>query len=109
MVVVSHLKQKTNFLRIAKCSILFYLLQSLLWQKGWPLTSIDGALLLHLGSIDDSLVRIQDIYLCIRSVTSNVSPKLFACWRRSLSDSIVYHELDPAKRKLIESALEICI
>lgn len=54
---------------------------------------------MHLGTIDDSLVRLQDFYLCIRSGASNASSKLFACWRTSISDSIVYHELDPDKRK----------
>jgi hypothetical protein len=54
---------------------------------------------LHLGVIDESLVRLQDFYLCIRSGASNVSSGLYACWRTSLSDSIVYHELDPEKRE----------
>lgn len=56
--------------------------------------------MLHLGAVDESLVRLQDFYLCIRSSASDVSSRLFACWRTSLSDSsIVYHELDPEKRK----------
>lgn len=55
--------------------------------------------MLHLGTLDESLVRLQDFYLCIRSGASNVSSGLYACWRTSLNDSIVYHELDPEKRK----------
>lgn len=78
---------------------MFILFQNRVWQKGWPLTLSDGALVLHLGTIDESLVRLQDFYLCIRSGASNVSSKLFACWRTSSSDSIVYHELDLDKRK----------
>jgi hypothetical protein len=77
----------------------FPLQSSQLWQKGWPLTLSNGALVLHLGTIDESLVRLQDFYLCIRSGASNVSSGLYACWRTSLSDSIVYHELDPEKRE----------
>lgn len=78
---------------------LTFLLQNQLWQKGWPLTLTDGALVLHLGTIDESLVRLQDFYLCIRS-ESNVASKLFACWRTSINDSIVYRELEPEKSKL---------
>lgn len=59
--------------------------------------------MLHLGTIDESLVRLQDFYLCIRPGASNVSSGLYACWRTSLNDSIIYHELDPEKRKLFES------
>lgn len=67
------------------------------------MTLADGALVLHLGELDESLVRLQDFYLCIRSSASNVSAKLHACWRTSISDSIVYHELDPEKRESIVS------
>lgn len=73
--------------------------QNQLWQKGWPLILAEGALVLHLGELDESLVRLQDFYLCIRTSASNVSAKLYACWRTSISDSIVYHELDPEKRE----------
>lgn len=87
---------------------MFISFQNRLWQKGWPLTLTDGSLVLHLGTIDESLVRLQDFYLCIRSGASNVSSKLFACWRTSISDSIVYHELDPDKRKSLWNFLSTC-
>lgn len=70
-----------------------------LWHEGWPLTLSKGELVLHLGSIDESLVRLQDCFLCIQSTAPNVPSKLFACWRKSLDDTIIYRELDSVKRK----------
>lgn len=90
---------------LSKCVMMWLLsLQNSLWQKGWPLALTDGALALHLGAIDESLVRLQDFYLCIRS-ESDVASKLYACWRTSINDSIIYHELEPEKRKRIKISI----
>lgn len=85
------------FLMILLC---FSLQNHQLWHEGWPLTLSKGELVLHFGSIDESLVRLQDCFICIRSPASNVPSKLYACWRKSLNDTIIYRELDSEKRKL---------
>lgn len=83
----------------------FLLQNDQLWHKGWPLSIKNGTLVLHLGSIDESFIRSQECYLCVRSVKSNVEAALFICWRASnLNEStnrtrgeISYRELDPDK------------
>lgn len=42
-------------------------LQNVLWRKGWPLTTPTGEVILHLGALDDVLVRPGDLYLCVKS------------------------------------------
>ncbi|CRL08309.1 CLUMA_CG021360, isoform A [Clunio marinus] len=79
---------------------------SQVWQKGWPLALSQGALILHLGAIEESLVRSQDIFLCFRS-ESNVAAKLYACWRSSTNDTIVYHALDPEKHPITPLSIEM--
>ncbi|KAG5679443.1 hypothetical protein PVAND_009009 [Polypedilum vanderplanki] len=82
----------------------------LLWQNGWPLTLSSGALVLHLGAIDESLLRNQDFYICIRSTASNVAPALFACWRAAAvheTGIIVYRELDPNKDPITPLHIEM--
>lgn len=73
------------------------------------MTLSNGALALHLGKIDESLVRSQDFYLCIRSSASNVAPALHACWRAtSVHDhQIVYRELDPRKDPITPLHIEM--
>uniref|UniRef100_A0A182K9J1 Uncharacterized protein n=1 Tax=Anopheles christyi TaxID=43041 RepID=A0A182K9J1_9DIPT len=50
------------------------------WCDGWPL-AVAGALVLHLGALDESLVRSQDTYLCIRPEPDTSKPELYAVWR----------------------------
>jgi hypothetical protein len=89
----------------------FHLYRSLqnqqLWQKGWPLTLSNGALTLHLGTIDESLIRHQDFYLCIRSTTSNVAPSLYVCWRANETTGISYRQLDPDKDPITPLQIEM--
>jgi len=84
-----------------------------LWQKGWPLAlcNTGGALVLHLGAIDESLVRPHDIYLCIRSCAADVSAALYACWRAAIVNEsaavIVYRQLDPDKDPITPLSVEM--
>ncbi|XP_070494733.1 uncharacterized protein Pura isoform X3 [Chironomus tepperi] len=78
-----------------------------LWHKGWPLTLTNGSLSLHLGTIDESLVRQQDFYLCIRSATSNVAPSLYVCWRANETTGITYRQLDPDKDPITPLHIEM--
>lgn len=63
----------------------------------------NGALILHLGSLDESFVHNRDCYLCIRSVNSNVTSAIYVCWRANplnesdLHPEISYRELDSDK------------
>lgn len=84
---------------------LFFLLQSLPWRQGWPLT-VSGAVVLHLGALDESLIRPHDIYICIRPNADQTStkPQLSAVWR---SGNIIYHPLNPDKNQLSPIALEM--
>jgi pleckstrin homology domain-containing family G member 4 len=52
---------------------------------------------LHLGSLDESLLRHHEIYLCIRTASDQCGPKLYAVWRTPRQSKIVYHPLDPDK------------
>uniref|UniRef100_A0A182PAZ4 Uncharacterized protein n=1 Tax=Anopheles epiroticus TaxID=199890 RepID=A0A182PAZ4_9DIPT len=54
--------------------------RDLSWCDGWPL-AVAGALVLHLGALDESLVRAQDTYLCIRPAPDTSKPELYAVWR----------------------------
>lgn len=75
----------------------------------------NGALVLHLGSIDESFIRNQECYLCVRSVKSNVEAALYICWRAStLNEStnstpgeITYRELDPDKDPITPLHIEM--
>jgi hypothetical protein len=69
-----------------------------------------GALVLHLGIIDESLVRTQDFYICIHTTASNVAPALYACWRttnESTGGEIVYRKLDPNKDPITALHIEM--
>lgn len=79
--------------------------------------------MLHLGALDESLVRPQDLYLCIRPDPEATSePRLYAVWRgdppsnppttsTTVNDpptsSIVYRQLDPAKDPITPLAVEM--
>lgn len=68
----------------------------------------NGALVLHLGSIDESFIRNQDCYLCVRSSKSNVESTLYVCWRSSASPGeISYRKLDPDKDPLTPLQIEM--
>lgn len=81
-------------------------MQKHLWHEGWPLTTTSGAVVLHLGALDESLVRCQDLYLCVKSVDDH-STQLCAIWRSPIDLSIVYHTIDPDKDSLTPIALEM--
>lgn len=87
-------------------------LQNLLWLNGWPL-SVSGTVVLHLGALDESLLRPHDLYICVKASPSNdpstaVSVHLYAVWRSSSPNlSVVYHQLDPDRTILSPIALEM--
>uniref|UniRef100_A0A182FHZ9 Uncharacterized protein n=1 Tax=Anopheles albimanus TaxID=7167 RepID=A0A182FHZ9_ANOAL len=106
--------------------------QNLSWCEGWPL-AVPGALVLHLGAIDESLVRAQDTYLCIRPEQDTSKAELYAVWRGATSaaaaapsaantepipsppsstssppsSSIVYRRLDPLRDPITPLAVEM--
>lgn len=75
----------------------------------------NGALVLHLGSIDESYLCNQECYLCVRSVKSNVEAALYVCWRastlnestNSLPGEISFRELDPDKDPITPLHIEM--
>uniref|UniRef100_A0A182WLP3 Uncharacterized protein n=1 Tax=Anopheles minimus TaxID=112268 RepID=A0A182WLP3_9DIPT len=97
------------------------------WCDGWPL-AVAGALVLHLGALDESLVRSQDTYLCIRPEPDTSKPELYAVWRGTSTSSaagaatatasnvatgatthpsIVYRRLDPIRDPVTPLAVEM--
>ncbi|KAJ6634647.1 Puratrophin-1 [Pseudolycoriella hygida] len=76
------------------------------WRQGWPL-GVSGAVVLHLGALDESIIRPNDIYICIQPNADQIStnPQLCAVWRRS--GNIIYHPLNPDKSHLSPIALEM--
>lgn len=104
---------------------LLHSLQDLCWHSGWPL-AVGGALVLHLGALDESLVRVQDCYLCIRPEPETHQPCLYAVWRgggtpssdqyrESTTDPpapiqpspVVYRQLDPIVDPITPLAVEM--
>lgn len=75
----------------------------------------NGTLVLHLGSIDESFLRNQECYLCVRSVKSDVAAALYVCWRvtclnestSSALGEITYRELDPDKDPITPLHIEM--
>lgn len=70
--------------------------------------------MLHLGDLDESLVRSQDYYLCIKGNTANDQAKLYACWRSNNSEqssaavsNITYFELDSETDPITPLSLEM--
>lgn len=65
-----------------------------LWQSGWPLLERRGVVL-HLGALNESLLRPGDLYLCIRA---EPSVQLCAAWSSTSTDGsssvVVYRALD---------------
>jgi hypothetical protein len=95
------------FLMIFFFFFFFFLsLQNQVWYNGWPL-AISGAIVLHLGILDESLLRHHEIYLCLKSQSNKCGPKLYAVWRSQRQSKIVYHPLDPDKDCLSPSAIEM--
>ncbi|XP_049312952.1 uncharacterized protein LOC109579989 isoform X2 [Bactrocera dorsalis] len=56
---------------------------NVLWRKGWPLTTPTGEVILHLGALDDALIRPGDLYLCVKSVDKTETPQLHVVWRNA--------------------------
>lgn len=79
-------------------------LQTLTWCKGWPL-AVAGSVVLHLGSLDESLIRHQDIYLCLKPGENG--PELCAAWYSPKLSRIVYHQLDPGKDPISPVSIEM--
>lgn len=86
-------------------TIFLIFFQTLPWRQGWPLT-VSGAVVLHLGALDESLIRPHDIYICIQpnADPTSTKPQLCAVWR---SGNIIYHPLIPDKNQLSPIALEM--
>lgn len=85
----------------------FYL-QRHLWHEGWPLTTTSGQVVLHLGTLDESLLRHQDLYICIKPADEEYRiPRLCAIWRSPINLEIICHTLDPDKDSLTPIALEM--
>lgn len=74
---------------------------------------MSGAVVLHLGALDESLVRPHDLYICVKAVPSNdpitaVSLQLCAVWRSASPNlTVIYHQLDPDRTILSPIALEM--
>ncbi|XP_055619314.1 uncharacterized protein LOC129764351 [Toxorhynchites rutilus septentrionalis] len=106
--------------RTAAKLLAFIITSDLCWHSGWPL-AVDGALVLHLGALDESLVRTQDLYLCIRPEPESNEPRLYAVWRGGTPPSdqshqaplphvaspVVYRQLDPGKDPITPLAVEM--
>lgn len=70
--------------------------------------------MLHLGPLDECLVKASDLYLCVHPSTGssdacNSSKRVHLCavWHKFESDKIVYHILDPDKDPLTSISLEM--
>lgn len=63
--------------------------------------------MLHLGTLDESLLRLNDLYICMKSEEDKKSPSLCAVWRSQINSNIVYHPLDPDKDSLSPLAIEM--
>lgn len=91
--------------------LIFFFLhsQNTVCPEGWPL-SIHGAVVLHLGTLDECLVNASDLYLCIRQSNSGNTSNtvnLSVVWRKFESKQIAYHILDPDKDPLTSISLEM--
>lgn len=75
------------------------------WRPGWPLT-VAGAVVLHLGAIDESLLRPEDLYICIK-LNDQCVPQLCAVWRDLPTLKVVYHYLDPLHDSFSPIGLEM--
>lgn len=73
----------------------------MLWCNGWPLSEPRG-ILLHLGALNESLLRTGDLYLCIRA-----EPSVHLCAVWCYGDRVVYRPLDPDKDILSPLALDM--
>lgn len=92
------------------CVCLFLSLQFGCWPVGWPLSRSDGGVVLHLGALNESLLRPGDLYLCIKTTTTEPSspPQLCAVWRKTDSSAdITYQPLEPDKHPLTPLALDM--
>ncbi|XP_035910129.1 uncharacterized protein LOC118511319 isoform X3 [Anopheles stephensi] len=124
------LRPATDIVRELRCA--YQRGKDLSWCDGWPL-AVAGALVLHLGALDESLVRTQDTYLCIRPEPDTSKPELYAVWRGTSTPSaaaaaagatpapnvatnvptppqpasIVYRRLDPIRDPITPLAVEM--
>ncbi|XP_067613222.1 uncharacterized protein [Eurosta solidaginis] len=88
--------------------------ESVLWNKGWPLTTPTGEVILHLGALENAFVGPGDIYLCVKSVNKTEAPQLYVSWRNPSNAiptqqnlphaSVTTHLItsEPTKAKLIK-------
>lgn len=72
--------------------------------------------MLHLGALDESLVRCQDLYICIKTekdkdsekdISESNLPKLYAVWRSTNNATIMYRQLDPNRDSLSPLSIEM--
>uniref|UniRef100_A0AAG5D9S6 DH domain-containing protein n=1 Tax=Anopheles atroparvus TaxID=41427 RepID=A0AAG5D9S6_ANOAO len=120
------LRPATDIVRELRCT--YQRGKDLSWCEGWPL-AVAGALVLHLGALDESLVRAHDTYLCIRPEPDTSKPELYAVWRGAPAPnsatpaeqrhqatayghhppptSVVYRRLDPIRDPITPLAVEM--
>lgn len=84
----------------------------MLWCNGWPLSESRG-IILHLGALNESLLRPGDLYLCIRA---EPRVQLCAVWcyssvedttTETTKTNIIYRPLNPDKDILSPLALDM--
>ncbi|XP_037905346.1 uncharacterized protein LOC119648013 isoform X4 [Hermetia illucens] len=80
--------------------------QDTIWCKGWPLALSSGAVVLHLGMIDESSVRNHDLYLCARPA-ENSKPELCIAWRSPPKPDITCRILDPTSTSFSPFSIEM--
>lgn len=61
--------------------------------------TIAGAVVLHLGPLDESVVRSQDIYLCVRPSGSKGSPELAVACLSTQTGRVHFRSIDPDSTK----------
>lgn len=85
-------------------------MQKTVCVDGWPL-SIHEKLILHLGPLNESIVKTTDIYLCIKPANrffgEDTYVNLCAVWRSFKNNLVVYQILDPIKDSLTSISLEM--
>lgn len=103
-----------NFFSYVNLSIfLFFSLfpQNTLCPDGWPL-SIYGSVALHLGTLDEAVIRDRDLYLCVKPIeneqqTNQKRVELCVAWRSAKTNEIIYRILDPEKDTITPISLEM--
>lgn len=81
-------------------------------MEGWPL-AVHGKIILHLGTLNESILTSTDVYLCIKPATisharkQNVYVDLCSVWRSQKTQSVIYQTLNPYTHSLTSISLEM--